>query len=175
MRHLLRLAAASAFIGVMGVSLATPAMAAPPTREPRTPSGFGPAPAGIACAFPVSIDLISGDEGHDFTFFDKNGNVVRQMSTARPSTWAITNLDTGASYSFNLPAGHLRLTTSSDGTTTVVISGASVGFNAPTDTPPGPFTTSDVGRLVLVIDPDGNGTILSVSGKEVDLCAAVAS
>ena len=173
MKHVLRIVAASVFVGAMGVAFAAPAMAVPPSRTPSEPTGLGTVPAGIACAFPISIDLVSGDEGHDFTFFDKNGDVVRQMGTARTSMWKITNLDTDVSYSFKLPGGHLRLTTASDGTTTVVISGGSVGWNAPTDTPPGPFTLENIGRLVFVIDPNGNGT-LTVTGNQTDLCATVA-
>ena len=83
MKHVLRIVAASVFVGAMGVAFAAPAMAVPPSRTPSEPTGLGTVPAGIACTFPISIDLVSGDEGHDFTFFDKNGDVVRQMGTAR--------------------------------------------------------------------------------------------
>ena len=55
----------------------------------------------------------------------------------------------------------------------MVISGGSVGWNAPTDTPPGPFTLENIGRLVFVIDSNGNGT-LAVTGNQTDLCATVA-
>jgi hypothetical protein len=51
---------------------------------------------------------------------------------------------------------------------------SAIGFNAPTDTPPGPFSFMNIGRLVLVIAPDGSGTITQLSGNTTDLCAAVA-
>jgi hypothetical protein len=116
---------------------------------------------------------VSGDQGQFFTFFDRSGNVVRAMGTATHSTWQVTNLDTGKTFAVQLPAGLERLTTSSDGTTTVVINGGAIGFNAPTDTPPGPFSFANSGRLVLTVDTNGNTTLLSVKGTQVDLCAAV--
>ena len=146
----------------------------PPTREPSQPSGFGSVDAGVACAFPVTIDLISGDQGQNFTFFDHSGNVVREMGTARPSVWKITNDLTGASRTVNLPAGHATITESPDGTITVEISGGAIGFNTPTDVPPGPFAFTNVGRLVQVIAPDGTGTLKKLTGHQFDLCAAVA-
>ena len=89
-----------------------------------------------------------------------------------PSTWVITNLDTGESASVRLPAGTGTITFAADSTTTVVITGGAIGFNAPTDTPPGPFSLTNVGRLQFVIAPDGTGT-LSLQGVQTDLCAAV--
>jgi hypothetical protein len=86
----------------------------------------------------------------------------------------VTNLDTGVSHRFTLPAGRLDLTTAPDGTVTVRISGGAVGFNTPTDIPEGPFTFTNVGRLLQRIAPDGTGTLVSVSGHRFDLCAAVA-
>ena len=84
----------------------------------------------------------------------------------------ITNLDTGKTYSLRLPAGTGRITFAADGTTTVTITGGAIGFNSPADTPPGPFSLTNVGRLVFVIAPDGTGT-LSLEGAQTDLCAAV--
>lgn len=49
---------------------------------------------GVACAFPIPLHLIGGDQGQNLTFFDRNGNVVREMGTATHATWRITNLDT---------------------------------------------------------------------------------
>jgi hypothetical protein len=163
----------------MGLSIlwATPAGADAPGRQPGGSSIGGPAgtyPAGIACPFPVSFDLVAGGEGQLFTFIDRDGDVVRLMNNARPSVWVITNLDTGASYTLTLPAGVDRITPSPDGTTTVTISGGAIGFNAPTDTPPGPFALTNAGHLVFVIAPDGTGTLTQLSGKKTDLCAAVA-
>jgi hypothetical protein len=108
------------------------------------------------------------------TFFDRAGNVVRQTDHARPSTWVFTNLDSGKSVTLQLPAGTLTITPLADGTTKIFINGSAIGFNAPTDTPPGPFSFMSNGHLVLVIASDGSGTITQLSGNTTDLCAAVA-
>ena len=147
----------------------------PPTQTPNTPVGLGPIPAGVACAFPVSIDLVSGDKGKLFTFYDKDGNVVREAGTANHSTWLVTNLDTGKTYTVQLPGGLLTTTTSPDGTVNGVINGGVLGFNAPTDVPAGPFAFAGTGHFVFTIDPnDGHSTIVKETGQKTDLCAAVA-
>ena len=153
---------------------AIPAGAGAPTREPGGSTSSGSIPAGVACTFAVSINVVAGGQGQLMTFFDRDGNVVRSTNHARPSTWVFTNLDNGKAVTLGLPAGILTLSTAADGTTTVVIDGSAIGFNAPTDTPPGPFSLENIGRLVFVIAADGNGTITQLSGNTTDLCAAVA-
>lgn len=159
------------------MSVTSPAAAVAPGREPYGPSSAGGSvagtyPAGTACPFGVSFEIMSGGTGQQLTFFDQNGDVVRIFNRVRPSTWVITNLDTGESSTVRVPAGTGRITFP-NGTITVTISGGAIGFNAPTDTPPGPFALTNVGRLVFVIAPDGTGT-LTLSGKATDLCALVA-
>jgi hypothetical protein len=159
------------------MSAATPASAVAPIREPYGPSSAGGSvagtyPAGVACPFAVSLEIVSGGTGQQLTFVDRNGDVVRIANRVTPSTWVITNLDTGESHTVQLPAGTGRITFAADGTTTVVITGGAIGFNSPTDTPPGPFSLTNVGRLVFVIAPDGTGT-LSLRGTQTDLCDAV--
>jgi hypothetical protein len=160
-------------IATASVWSATPAGADPPGRQPGGAQGLGAFPAGVACPFAVSFDLVAGGEGQLFTFVDHGGDLVRLMNTARPATWVVTNLDTGATYTFTGQGGVTRITPSADGTTTVVASGGIIGFNSPTDTPPGPFALSIEGHLIFVIAPDGTGTLTQVSGKITDLCAAV--
>jgi hypothetical protein len=154
-----------------------PAQAVPPTREPYGPGSAGGSvagtyPAGLACPFAVSFEIVSGGTGQQTTFFDRNGDVVRIFNHVTPSTWIITNLETGESYTVRVPAGSGRITTSPDGTVTVAISGGAIGFNAPTDDPPGPFSLTNVGHLLFVIAADGTGT-LSLTGKSIDLCSQV--
>ena len=170
---------ASLAIFTMGalVWAAAPAAGVGPIREPYGPSSAGGSvagtyPAGVACPFAVSFEIVSGGTGQQLTFFDSNGDVVRISNRVTPSTWVITNLDTGESHTLRLPAGTGTITFAADGTTTVVISGGAIGFNAPADTPPGPFSLTNVGRLTFVIAPDGTGT-LSLLGVQTDLCAAV--
>jgi hypothetical protein len=160
-------------IATASVWSATAAGADAPSREPVTGAGLGAFPAGIACPFAVSFDLVSGADGQLFTFFDHNGDVVRLMNTTMPGTWIITNLDTGASITLTGQGGVARITPSADGTTTVVLSGGIIGFNTPADTPPGPFALWIDGRLNVLIKSDGTVTLSQLAGKTVDLCAAV--
>ena len=137
-------------------------------------AGFGDLPAGIACAFAVSLNPVQPYRGTELTYFTKSGDVVRDVTVATRSTWKITNLDTQASYTFGVAAGRLSATPQADGSVTIAISGGVVGFNAPTDTPAGPFSQTFSGHLVLSVDSAGNGTTISHAGTPTDLCAAVA-
>lgn len=160
-----------------GVSTAAPAAAVAPIREPYGPSSAGGSiagtyPAGLACPFAVSLEITSGGTGEQLTFLDGSGDLVRIFNRVTPSTWVITNLDTGESHTVRLPAGTGRISFAEDGSTIVTITGGAIGFNAPADTPPGPFSLTNVGRLDFVIAPDGTGT-LSLRGVQTDLCATV--
>jgi hypothetical protein len=166
-----------AVLATLAVGLsATAASANRPDRQllPVSNPGFGDLPAGVACVFPVSLNPVQPYPGDQLTFFDRDGNVVRQAITVGPSTWKITNLDTNASYTFAVAAARANVTPHDDGSVTVELSGGIAGFNAPTDTPPGPFAMTFSGRLVLNIAADGTGTIIKQAGTSTDLCAAVA-
>jgi hypothetical protein len=123
---------------------------------------------------PVSLNPVEPYPGNQLTFFDRNGHSLHQAITVGPSTWKITNLDTNASYTFAVAAARANITPHDDGSVSVELSGGIVGFNAPTDTPPGPFAMTFSGRLVLNIGVDGAGTIIRQSGASTDLCAKVA-
>lgn len=169
-----RLIVASFVVLVTVFGFCSQALAVPPDHEPFPGAAPGALPAGIACAFAVSIDLVSGDQGQIITFFDHDGNVVRIVGTAKPSVWRITNLDTNASFTFDLPAGQEVVIPQADGSTLVAIHGGAIDFNAPTDVPPGPFTIENVGQTVLVVAADGHTASLNLNGKVTDLCAKVA-
>jgi hypothetical protein len=166
-----------AVVVILTVGLsATAASANQPDRQllPSSNPGFGDVPAGVACAFPVSLNPVQPYPGNQLTFFDRSGNVVRQTLIVGPSTWKITNLNTNASHTFAVAAARENVTPHDDGSVTVELSGGIVGFNAPTDTPPGPFALTFSGRLVINVAADGTGTIIQSSGTSTDLCATVA-
>jgi hypothetical protein len=154
--------------------LAGPAGAIAPTRAPGGSASLGSIPPGVACTFAISLDVVSGGQGQLVTFYDRSGNVVRQTDHARPSTWVFTNEDNGKSVTLQLPGGILTVVPNADGTATVIVDGSAIGFNAPTDTPPGPFSLMNIGRLVLVISADGSATITQLSGNTTLLCDLVA-
>jgi hypothetical protein len=161
-------------LGVV-VGAATPAAAAKPIIEagvPGTPIA-GTYPAGVACSFPVSFEVVSGGEQTVFTYLDNDGNFERQVTVAKASVWRFTNLSSSTSVIVPLVADRTEVTVADDGTVTVTISGGVIGFNAPTDTPPGPFALAISGHLIFVIAPSGAGTITQRSGKVIDLCDAV--
>jgi hypothetical protein len=178
MRRTLASAVASLVVLLAGTVTASPAQATSPIQEPYGPGSAGGSvagtyPAGVACPFAVSFEIVAGGTGKQWTFFDESGNVVRVHNHVRPSTWVITNLQTGASYTVRVPAGNGTITFAPDGTVIVTISGGAIGFNAPTDTPPGPFSLVNRGHLVFIVAPDGTGTLAQLSGRQTDLCAAV--
>jgi len=152
---------------------AAPAGANAPDRQPGLITIAGTYPAGVACPFAVSFEIVAGGEGQILTFVDSEGNLVRLLNTARPITWLVTNLETDATYTYTGRGGVSKITPSVDGTTTVEVSGGIIGFNTPTDTPPGPFALSIEGHLVFLIAADGTGTLTQVTGRTTDLCAAV--
>jgi hypothetical protein len=173
MRRLQSIACAVVVVLTVGFS-ATAASARPPDRQTVELPGFGDLPAGVACVFPVSLNPVEPVLGNQLTFFDRDGNVVRQATTAGPGTWKITYLDTNASYTFTGPGGRTNVKPHADGSVTIEISGGIIGFNTPTDTPPGPFTLTISGHLVVNVAADGTGTIIQLSGTTTDLCAKVA-
>jgi hypothetical protein len=158
--------------------MAVPAGALAPTREPYGPGSAGGSiagtyPAGVACPFAVSFEIVEGGTGQQWTFFTQDGDLARIQNRVGPSTWVITNLESGESYTLRLPAGSGTIRFATDGTITVTISGGVIGFNAPTDTPPGPFASAIAGHVVFIVAPDGTGTLAQQSGTVTDLCAAV--
>ena len=53
------------------------------------------------------------------------------------------------------------------------LTGHNIVIYFPTDNPAGPSTTLVVGREVIDVDPAGNFTRLSQTGKTTDICAAL--
>ena len=130
-------------------------------------------PAGEACAFELQVDGSGGDKQHYREFEDKDGNVVRTFSGGVGYDLVFTNNATGDSLTLKGNGAVTQTTFNSDGTSTVVSTGHNILFLFPTDDPPGPSTTLYVGRIVFTIDASGNFTLLSTSGKSVDICAAL--
>ena len=83
------------------------------------------------------------------------------------------NVDTGASLSLRPNGSVAHVTLHADGSSTWVITGHNVLILFPTDSPPGPSTTLHVGRVVFTSDANANFTVVSVSGRSTDLCAAL--
>ena len=164
--HRILLTCAVAAAGAVGAGTAA---AGPPTPGAPVEDEI---PAGIACAdFDLRIEGTGGLRV-DRTFVDRDGEVVRTLSTGTGSALTFTNLSTGASVSFSSTGAVQRTQISPDGTTTVTTTGSSVLILFPTDVPAGPSTTLYVGRVVFTVDAAGVFTLVSTSGRSTDICAA---
>lgn len=144
--------------------------------SPATAADCSPSPtrlcleAGLACAFPLRID-ISGGNLVEKDFFDKDGHRVRHLTAGRGTALLFINLDTQATFAVQSNGSVMETTFNPDGSQTVVLTGHNVVILFPTDVPAGPSTTQYVGRLVETISAEGVFTLQSFSGTSTDICA----
>jgi len=127
--------------------------------------------AGVACSFPLRIDITGGPQVTK-TFTAADGS-VRVLSAGKGSDLVFTNLATGATYALkgNGTVSWTRVDTS--GSTRLTFSGHNVVIYFPTDVPAGPSTTLVVGKEVIAVDSSGTFTRLARSGTTTDICAAL--
>lgn len=95
----------------------------------------------------------------------------RAVFLAGTNKVTLENMETGATLSVRT-AGAAMTTAGPNGSTIITISGPNLLFLFPTD-PGGPSTTLYQGQLVLNQGADGVTTIISSTGRTVDLCAAL--
>jgi hypothetical protein len=131
-------------------------------------------PAGLACAdFDLRIEGF-GDANRVYReFTDKDGNVVRTLSTGTGDTLEYKNLATGTTYQSTSNGSVNHTVVNADGSTTSVLSGHNLVILFPTDFPPGPSTTLHTGQVVLEVDAAGTFTILKATGRALDICATL--
>src|SRR5215208_4076844 len=80
--------------------------------------------AGIACAFPLRVEIRSADHGRvSRAFTDKNGNPVRVLTTGKGDDLVFTNLDNGATFSLKGTGSVSDVRVNPDGSTTVASTG----------------------------------------------------
>jgi hypothetical protein len=152
-----RNARATAFAVALLVILAVPtaALAAPkvPGAEPLELDFTG---NDRVCSFDVRLTILNGQREHQ-----GQGTVI----LTGPLTVTVTNLDSGASQTFNASgptlvdprSGALVFTGPS-----IILQPASAGLGEP-------FLIYNLGRVVFT----ANNTIASITGKTVDICAAL--
>lgn len=164
-------AAAAALAGIGG-----PAVAAQPDKsKPGDINYF--VPAGEACDFPLQI-VGTDANANVLAFRDKSGDVVRVITAGRGFTLTYSRLDKKGNVvdSFTLqPTGSVsRIDIAPDGTQTVVGTGTNGLVMFSTDVPPSSAVQYQ-GRIVFTIDPTtGVFTLVSSSGKQLDICEALA-
>ena len=141
-------------------------------------------PAGLGCA-DFSIQLSStGGNLHEKEFYDAEGNVVRTITAGKGFLLTYTNMGpdpdpedavAGESITFRTDGSVTEIVTNPDGTLTYTATGHNALIMFPTDVPAGPTTTQYVGRIVFNVDPaTGVFTLVSTSGRAVDVCAELA-
>jgi hypothetical protein len=151
----------------LALALALPAATAAPATAQEPEFAL---PAGVACAFPLNIDVAGGNQ-ITREFFDKNGNLVRIITAGKGSTLTFTNADTGETLELRSNGSVDRTTINPDGTEIHEVTGHNVLILFPTDVPAGPSTTLHVGRVVFTVDAQDVFTVQSTSGRTTDICA----
>lgn len=146
-------------------------------------------PTGVGCPdFQLGISS-TGSDPLVRVFEDKKGDVVRTISVGNDVVLTYTNYGTGPidpvthvpeagkSVSFKTAGSVTRTRVNDDGTTTVTQTGHNGLILFPDDQPKGvgPSATQYAGgRTVFTIDDKGVFTLLSTSGRAIDICAALA-
>jgi hypothetical protein len=130
-----------------------------PTRSP-VPFETVEFPAGEFCSFPVLLEFPE----HKYTaktFPPKpNGDVV-EIQTGKAFA-RYTNLSTGKSITYNI-SGPTRLIFHPDGSLTVIAPGPQLFFDS-----------IHWGNIVGEFSPDGELTLIKVTGRTENVCAALA-
>ena len=130
-------------------------------------------PAGTACSgFALGVSG-TGGKNHTKTFVDANGNPVRTIAAGTGSALTFTNETTLKALALRSNGAVQKTVYNPDGTTTNTLTGHNVLILFPTDKPAGPSTRLIVGKVVYTSDAENNFTLLSVSGKTTDICAAL--
>ena len=105
-------------------------------------------------------------------FYDKDGNLVRTMTTGKGVDLTFTNLITGTTYRLKANGSNSKTTIDpSTGIATVSATGHNVIILFPTDVPAGPSTTLYTGQVRYTVTPDGVFTLTKTAGSTVDICA----
>jgi len=151
---------------LVALTLMPSASAIKPFREVHTQ---GEAVIRGQCAFPV-LGRIDGKEIVT-TFTDSDGNPVKQVVVFPGNMLTLTNAESRTSITV-LGTGSSQLRAHSDGSTTARAMGHGIFFPNPLTGERGIWYLS--GKGTSVIDPNGNVTSSSLSGRLVDLCSRLA-
>jgi hypothetical protein len=132
-------------------------------------------PAGLACAdFGLRIEITGSGTQVYKEFLDKNGNLIRTLSAGKGWDMLFINASTGTTFPIKGNGSVSHILYNPDGTYTYVATGHNVIIFFPTDVD-GPFTKQYIGRMVFTVDALGVSTVKELSGKQVDICAALSN
>ena len=163
MKH--RMAVLLALVVVLAAPSA--ARADPPVIE-RIPQGIPDSTTNV-CGFPVLQHFLGSSIRR--TFFEEQGNPVREITTAVGFGVILTNGDTGKQIHVAL-GGPLFTEYHSDGSITFNAKGPWPFDQNPLTGEPGFVLVT--GRWTFTVDADGTETFRFLTGHAVDLCARLA-
>lgn len=149
--------------------------AAVPTAVADDPDFVWDLPMGVACpSFDLRLEGYIADSRVYRTFYDKNGNVVRMFAGGKGNVLKFINLNTQASLTLRTGGSVEKTGVREDGSvSTYTAMGHNVVIMFPTDIPAGPSTKLYIGRVDFSIDTGGTWTMLSRTGTQFDICAAL--
>ena len=156
-----------------GVLTASPALASAsgkPTRVPFPDAETFDLAAGMACSFEVAAQPVINKEFTKTFPPEPNGDVVVLINGRLVEQ--VTNVSTGKSITVNI-SGPATEVLHSDGSATLTVRGSSFLILFPTDITPGPAFLINTGRYVATFNAAGQETLISQSGTQFDVCAAL--
>ena len=121
-------------------------------------------PAGLACPFELDIQTSGGAQVHNTA-----GSTLITAGTG--TRLVFTNTATGETLTTRSNGAVSRVTTAADGTQTHELLGHNAVILFPSDVPAGPSTVVYSGRVVIEVGTDGVWTLISTSGRSLDVCA----
>jgi hypothetical protein len=134
---------------------------------------------GVACLY-FGLDVYVSNCNEHYVvkeFTDRYGNVVRALGAGKGCDLEFVNTSTDATFSTTANGSVYHTRYNSDGTETTSAVGHNVLVFYDTDLPPGvgPSTKQYVGRIVYTVGPAPEfiWTLEKVSGRTVDICAAL--
>ena len=127
-------------------------------------------PAGLACSFEVAAQPVINKEFTKTFPPEPNGDVVVLINGRLVEQ--VTNVSTGRSITVNI-SGPATEVLHSDGSVTLTARGSSFLILFPTDITPGPAFLINTGRYVATFNAAGQETLISQSGTQFDVCAAL--
>ena len=123
--------------------------------------------AGDACEFPILVEFLANN-GKTMTFYDNDGNAIRQIGTGTLKVRLSNLADEAAAPLERNISGPIHTELHPDGSATLVFGGRGISLF-----PPGTFVLT-AGRSVVELDAAGEVISVTNVGFEEDLCVALA-
>lgn len=165
-----RLAVIAPALGALLLMTTAPASAqGGPTRIPLDPFDESYS-AGQLCSFALEVKSVIQQEVETL-WLNPDGSPDHAQVTGR-LVIRFTNLDNGSNVTLNT-SGPSSIVFNPDGSIALIARGPTGIGLFPTDQPAGPDTFVNYGRIQYTVSPAGVVTVLSMTGRTVDVCAMI--